>query len=168
VNGQLFSVLAGTTALYDIGYNFVIDQGPTADAASLGMDPGNVSIDEFFCADAGLSVGAPARPGAPATPSCTNDGSFSPQVLHVDDTAPPVSWSTGIVSLNPPAFVGGSVLTRIELDGGASGASFLNVGETTFTTDPSAVPEPSTMVLLLSGLAAMSFRRRFPGLRKPA
>jgi hypothetical protein len=156
VNTLQFSVVDGTTATYDIGYHFVIDAGPVVDAASIEMDPpfGTASIDEFFCADSNFS-----QDGASASPFCIGRAASGPQDLHVDDTRPPFSWSTGFVPLNPPALVDGSVLTRILLGNGTTGGGFDTVNEGLFTVDPSA-PEPSTIILLLSGLGAMAVLRR--------
>lgn len=151
VNTLQFSVADGKTATYDIGYNFVIDAGPVGDAASLDMDPpfGTAVIDAFYCVDSGIS-----QDGAGVAPFCTGQrGQGSPQVLHVDDTHPPTSWTTGIVALNPPALVDGAVLNRIELGNGNTGGGFDSFSNTLFTV---ATPEPSTVVMFLSGLGVMA------------
>jgi len=157
-NDLQFSVVDGTTATYDIGYLFAIDQGPVVDASSLDMDPpfGSAAIDEYFCADSAF-----IQDGPNATPLCTARNTFSPQDLHVDDTTPPFSWSTGVVGLNPPALVAGSVLTQIVLGDGTTGGGFDSADEGLVVIN--ATPEPSTIVLLLSGFGAMTLlikRRR--------
>jgi hypothetical protein len=143
-----FQVGANLSAIYDINYNFFIDPNPSATTADLGMDPpfGNVTINQYYCADQGLS-----QDGASATPFCFTASFADPpaQVLTVDNTNPPISWNTGIVPLNPPVLSFANVLMMIDLNGGANGAGFDSVTGDSFLN--TSTPEPSSILLLLMG-----------------
>jgi hypothetical protein len=149
-----FEVASGETATYDISYLFSFIVDPVASNANLGMDPpfGNVSINQYYCADAGLTQSSPV-----ATPLCNASGhSFAPQVLNVNDSNPPASWNTGIVPLNPVIHNSASIVTMISLDGTNGAAGFDSVSGTDFVA-----PEPSAVLLAAGGLLALALRRRF-------
>ncbi|MDE3195029.1 MAG: PEP-CTERM sorting domain-containing protein, partial [Acidobacteriota bacterium] len=96
------------------------------------------------------------------SPLCLNSDlrptGVDPQVLSVDDTNPPTSWSTGIVPLNPPFNYAG-IITEINLGDGTNAGGFDAVSSQTFGT-----PEPGSVFLLAGGLVAIALRRRIPGL----
>jgi hypothetical protein len=154
-----FEVATGETATYDIAYlfSFVID--PRGTQASEGMDPpfGDVSINQYYCADAGLTQSSPV-----ATPICNAMGhSFGPQTLNVNDNNPPASWNTGIVPLNPVINESASIVTMINLNGINGAAGFDNVTNANYVDNFVPSPEPSAIVLAAGGLLALALRRRF-------
>jgi hypothetical protein len=154
-----FEVASGDTALYDISYLFSFITDPAANNASLGMDPpfGNVSINQYYCANAGLTQSSPV-----STPLCNGNGfSFSPQTLSVNNTNPPTSWDTGIVALNPPITESASIVTMIDLNGTNGAAGFDSVSGANYVGDFVPNPEPSAIVLAAGGLLALALRRRF-------
>jgi hypothetical protein len=156
-----FQTAAGTTALYDIGYTFIIDPGPQVDSASLGMDPpfGDVSIFQAYCPDSTLSLNSDNNPQCTVVGNLAAGGTFSPQRLTVNDNMPPTSWTTGVVPLVPPVINFADVLTRIDLNGTNGVAGFDAVTGDAFVTDPT--PEPFSALLTVSGLVALVFRRRW-------
>jgi hypothetical protein len=152
-----FQVLLPQVDIYDIFYEFVIDPGPRATDASLGMDPpfGNVTINQFYCAGRGLVLGT-----LNGVPTCVTPGQHGAQELTVTDLNPPTSWTTGPVVLNPQIDLFANVLTQIILDGTNGPAGFDSV---TGDTNLVATPEPSTFLLIGTTLLAAVFvtRRRF-------
>jgi hypothetical protein len=156
-----FSVAMSQTADYQIQYTFEIDPGPAADSASLGMDPpllqpfGAVAINQYYCADSDLMNNFTNAGGFFC--QVPGAGTFAPQDLHVDDTNPPISWSTGLVPLDPVVLDFAGVLTNIFLDGTDGSSGFYTVTGDSFLT-----PEPLTVFLALGGLLAiMACRRSF-------
>jgi len=152
-----FEVLLPQIDIYDIFYDLVIDPGPNASAADLGMDPpfGNVTINQFYCAGRGLTLSTLS-----GVPTCVTPGQHGAQELTVNDTNPPFSWSTGSVPLNPRIDNFANVLTQIILDGTNGPAGFDGV---TGDTNLNLTPEPSTFLLIGATLFAAAFvsRRRF-------
>lgn len=156
---QPFEVSAGDTAIYDISYLFSFITDPAANNASLGMDPpfGNVSINQYYCANAGLTQSSPT-----ATPLCNGNGfSFSPQTLNVNNNNPPSSWDTGVVALNPPITQNASIVTMINLDGTNGPAGFDSVAGSDYVDSFLPTPEPSALFLAAGGLLTLALRRRF-------
>lgn len=154
VSGSPFEELSGST-IYDIGYTFYIDPGPSAGTASLGMDPpfGDVTISQYYCADSEIFQSSVA-----VIPTCS---AGSAQILTVNDTNPPTSWTTGVVPLVPPVMDYAQVVTMIDLVGLAG---FDGVTGDSFVTDSnnSTTPEPSTVVLAaMGGLLITTLRKRF-------
>lgn len=153
-----FEVASGLTAIYDISYLFSFVVDPMGTNSSLGMDPpfGNVSINQYYCADAGLTQASPT-----ATPICNAMGhSFGPQTLNVNDNNPPTSWNTGIVPLNPVINESASIVTMINLNGTNGAAGFDSVSGADYVDNFLPSPEPSAMVLAAGGLLALALRRR--------
>ena len=150
-----FQVAAGKIDIYDIFYDFVIDPGPQATSADLGMDPpfGTVTINQFYCSGRGLALSTLS-----GVPTCVTPGQHGSQELTVTDQNPPASWNTGIVLLNPRVDQFANVLTQIILDGTNGPAGFDSV-----TGDTNLTPEPSTLLLIGASLLATAFvnRRRF-------
>jgi hypothetical protein len=153
-----FAVALSQTADYQIMYTFEIDPAPRADQASLGMDPplmqpfGTVGIDQYYCADSFFGTDDNGNL------NCSyRQSPVQIQHLHVDDTMPPTTWSTGVVPLNPEVLNFAEVLTDISLDGRGNpdGAGFYTVTGDTFLT-----PEPLTSTLTLGGLLWIMVRRR--------
>jgi len=154
-----FEVAEGSTATYNIQYQFFFAD-PEATAADLGMDPpfGDVSITQDYCTD----VSALNFNGVNGSPNCeifADAGNINrpPQVLTVNDTNGPTSWSTGDVALVPPARNNAFVLTTISLNG-TNGLSGFDAVE---GDDFVGTPEPSTVILAAGGLLALALRRQF-------
>jgi hypothetical protein len=155
-----FQVLAGSTALYDIQYEFFFNVDPVAGSADLGMDPpfGTDTINQYYCADVSqLNFNGPN--GAPNCETFSDFGNFNrpAQVLTVNDTNPPTSWDTGIVELVPLVRNSAFVLTTISLDGTNGASGFDDVRGADFV----GTPEPSTIVFAAGGLLALALRKRF-------
>jgi hypothetical protein len=154
-----FEVASGDTAIYDISYLFSFVTDPAAGQADLGMDPpfGNVSINQYYCANAGLTQASPT-----STPLCNGNGfSFSPQTLNVNNTNPPTSWNTGIVPLVPQITQSASIVTMINLNGTNGAAGFDNVSGSDFVGNFVPNPEPSAILLAAGGFLALALRKRF-------
>ena len=154
-----FQVAAGDTATYDISYLFSFVTDPVGTNANLGMDPpfGDVSINQYYCADAGLTQSSPT-----ATPICNADGhSFAPQTLSVNNSNPPTSWDTGLVPLSPVINNSASIVTMIDLDGANGAAGFDSSSGSDYVGNFVPNPEPSAIVLAAAGLLGLALRRRF-------
>jgi hypothetical protein len=151
-----FQVASGETAIYNIPYQFYFTTDPAGNAASEAMDPpfGNVSINQYYCADAQLTVN-PTN----GMPECIDSG--SPQILNVNDSNPPATWNTGIVPLNPVINYDAGILTMIELDGTNRPAGFDSVTNANYIDNFIPNPEPSALVLAAGGLLALALRKRF-------
>jgi len=156
-NGKPFAVAQGQIALYTIGFNFFIDPTPILGDAGLSMDPpfGDATVTQAYCNDGTFIPGSSS--GA-AGVLCTNGSNiFAPQTLRVHN---PDKLDDSIV-FNPPAFVGGSVLTTIILNGSAGPAGFDQVtGTSTVLIIPDA-PEPGTMLLAFGGLLTAGVWRKY-------
>lgn len=153
-----FQVAAGDTATYDISYDFSFVTDPAGNNASLGMDPpfGDVSINQYYCADGGLTQSSPT-----ATPICNAGGhSFAPQTLTVNNNNPPTSW-TDFAALNPPINEFASIVTMINLNGSNGMAGFDNGSGSDYVGSFVPNPEPSAIFLAAGGLLALALCRRF-------
>lgn len=158
-----FMVSAGQTATYFIDWFMVIDPGPFASGADLGMDPpfGNVSITQAYCPDGGLdgrgscstgfqslSLSTLAAPcinpltGA-VLPSCSTHRDFDPTIANF-------------------AFIE----TTIVLNGSAGPSGFDSLTGTLAIVDPNATPEPITFFLTGGGLLAAGIVRKYKLSRK--
>jgi len=155
-----FAVALSQTANYQIQYVFEIDPAPTADGASLGMDPllmqpfGTVAIDQYYCADSYIMNDVTNAGGLFC--QVPDPFTFPPQDLHVDDSNAPVTWSTGLVPLNPIVMNYANVLTNISLDGTNGPAGFYTVTGDSFID----APEPFTFLPALGGVLAIWHRKR--------
>ena len=152
VGGGLFSVGAGQSANYDIGYSFLIDPGPEMDDARLDLDPpsGNVTVDESFCNDSTF-VFSQNSGGL----TCSTSPASLPQIVTVTTTSP-----VGSITFNPPAFHSSDVMTTIALVGGTSGASFDAISGDLDIFNITA-PEPATWALGFAGIFVVGLCRRF-------
>ena len=150
-----FGVAAGDTAFYDIIY---FDPTTLQTGASLDMDPpsGTVSINQYYCAN---STATPTLSSANSTPICLNDAGagFAPQVLHVDDTNPPASWTTTLL-LNP-SFTNAFAVTQILLGDGVHAGGFDSVSAFTSPDASTSTPEPVSILLMGGGLISIALRR---------
>ncbi|HWE48231.1 MAG TPA: PEP-CTERM sorting domain-containing protein [Bryobacteraceae bacterium] len=165
-----FRVAAGNSATYYIDWFFVIDAGPVADGASLGMDPpfGDVTITQNYCTDsffAYTDAGALECTTPPTAGPNTNHIS-APQTLQVS-TLPPPGVLSASLTFNPPAFAFASVDTVIQLNGDAGplGSGFDGTTSAPDVIPPPAIPEPGTFVLLGGALLLVYFLRRSKAFR---
>jgi len=145
VGPATFSVALGQTATYVIDWFFLIDPGPRADGASLGMDPpfGDVTITQSYCNDSFFSTG----PNGGTVCTGRADPS-SPQSLQVT-TIPPVL--TDSIFFDPAAQNFASVRTIITLNGTNGPSGFDSLTGTASVIDPST-PEPVSSALAAGGL----------------
>ncbi len=69
LDGSPISVAPGQVATYVIDWLFVIDAGPIAGGASLGMDPpsGDVTVTQYYCLDSNFEGGQTYG----SAPACT-------------------------------------------------------------------------------------------------
>jgi hypothetical protein len=165
-----FRIAAGNSATYIIDWLFIIDAGPVADGASLGMDPpfGDVTITQNYCTD---SFFTRSRTGAlECTTLVGNDegsdrgrqntnGISAPQSLTVSTLPAPGILDASLI-FSPPALVFASVDTVITItgDAGAAGSGFDSLTGSPDVIPP--VPEPGTFVLFAGALAAVGFLRK--------
>jgi hypothetical protein len=170
--GSTFTQFSSTTfTRYLIGYRFIID--PTiASGAELGMDPpsGDVQITASYCNE---SFGPNSDGFCTPPPTSVGGGGFRADVfqVHTNPTNPdPCFDASGADTCFDqhdflhPAFTFGNVLIEIDLDGSpTSPAAFDSTSTGTFLV--AETPEPGSVVLLLSGLAIITIRRRFPWTR---
>jgi hypothetical protein len=152
-NGFSFGVGQGQTAGYFINYSYFIDPGPILEGAELTLDPGNVTITQFFCNDLNLVSPGPS----PSCASVNRELSLSvpPQTLTVTTANPNAS-----IVFRPPALQFGSIETEIALDGTNGPANFDRITSSLVVID--SAPEPATCVLALAGLLVLAVRRKVP------
>jgi hypothetical protein len=137
----------GQTVSYTIDWKFVIDSGPEATGADLGLDPPvpDVSVSQTYC----LSAPNPTFSELDTT-QCT------PHTLLVG--TPPLSLTSSASFGNPdPSLTLGDVQTVITLTGGPNGASFNAVTGTATIVE---TPEPSVFLLGASGLLLLGTLRK--------
>jgi hypothetical protein len=157
LNSSVFTVAAGDTATYDVDWSFVVDVGPQADAASLGMDPpiGNVTITQEYCTDAlfnsdGVCESRDIQSLAVSAPPC-----FSNPVIDPADCMSTLAFQ--------PLLDSAGVKTIITLNGvdTLAGSSFDSLTGTASNINPA--PEPATYSAALGGLLLMAtgLRRRY-------
>jgi len=140
----IFSVAAGQTATYVIDWHFVIDNGPGASGASLGLDPpfGDVSITQQYCVDSFITAYQ-----AGSNPVCyTGTDARGPSVQSLTVTT---DLPFDSIIFNPAAYFFGDVRTIIQLNGGNLGAGFDAIAGTSTIVELS--PEPGTWFLLAGG-----------------
>jgi hypothetical protein len=149
-SGFSFGVGQGQTASYFINYSYFIDPGPILEGAELTLDPGNVTITQFFCNDMNLVSPGPS----PSCASVNRDQPLGPpQTLTVTTGNPNAS-----IVFNPPALQFGSIETEIALDGTDGPANFDSISSSLRVID--SAPEPATCALALTGLLALGVRRK--------
>jgi hypothetical protein len=149
-NGFSFGIGQGQTASYFINYSYFIDPGPFMGDADLSLDPGNVTITQFFCNDLSLVNAGPS----PSCQSANRDQPASPpQTLQVTTTNPRAS-----IFFNPPAFQFGSIETEVLLDGTNGPANFDSITSTMNVID--SAPEPAAFALAFIGLLALGARAK--------
>jgi len=81
-----------------------------------------------------------------------------PLSLPADGSSGPFPLFSVLIA--PGATAGSYGSNSFTILGGLTGSDFGSVGSTVFTVDVSPVPEPSTLVLLASGLFALGIRGR--------
>lgn len=124
-----FNVAAGTSKTYDLDWFFVIDAGPVADGASIGMDPpfGDVTISQSYCTDS-FFVTVRNTQECVGLPDGTLSGIIStPQTLQVTTAGNSCEVScSDTILFNRPALTFASVETQIKLTGvvGTQGSGF--------------------------------------------
>jgi len=151
----IFSVEAGQTATYVIDWQFIIDNGPGASGANLGLDPpfGDVTITQAYCVDSFITAYQ-----AGSNPACytgTDSRAPSVQLLTVTTDLPFAS-----IVFDPAAFSFGNVRTIIQLNGGNLGAGFDAIAGTSSIVVLSSEPEPGTWLLLMGGLMIVNTLRK--------
>lgn len=146
-----FSVMAGSTADYEIDYEELVDSGPAVTGSDMDMDPpfGDVTITQNLCADEFLI------------------GSGSDESCEVTTIDPPVqSFSIDVASpsnhldLMQPATVRLGVSNLIDLNSMSTATAS---GFDSFTTQQDVAivgPEPAPFVLALTGFLGLGFRLR--------
>ena len=146
-----FTAAPGQEVIYGINYSYLIDPGPIAGAADLGMDPpfGNITITQSICTDPVPIFSELSTGGF----SCT-----STQSLSVDDTNPPVSWDSHL-DLNPVVHNTARISILFDLIGGTGGAGFDALTATNTVIE--STPEPVSAVLGLGGLGLLFVLRRY-------
>ena len=151
LNSSVFAVAAGDTATYEVDWSFVVDVGPQADAASLGMDPpsGNVTITQEYCTDAlfnpnGGCDSEDIQALSVSTPPC-----FSDPITDPGDCMSTLAFQ--------PLLDSAGVMTIISLNG----SSFDSLTGT--ASDINAAPEPATYMAAFGGLFLMVCLRRRHG-----
>jgi len=162
LNNSQISVEPGQDITYVVDWFFVIDAGPIASGASLGMDPpaGDISITQYYCLDSNFQDG-PIYNGS--APSCTTSITGAPaavQTLSVTTDIPDDLSDT--VVFNPPAKDFGNVMTVIQLTGGEGGAHLDTVNA---DAQIEIAPEPDTFLLAGGALLVFALGRKFAGLR---
>lgn len=143
VTGFAFNTNENDT--YTIGWFFQIDSGPSAGGASLDLDPGNVTITQYICADSTFNA---LNGGATCTNSSTPQ-SFSATPSNTDP----------FYTLSPPAFNTADIKTFINLEGTDSSPGFFASIGSTEQIDPGS-PEPATILLAPAGLIAFALLRK--------
>jgi len=160
-----FNVAAGTSVTYDLDWFFIIDSGPVASGASIGLDPpfGDVTITQNYCTDSFFeNVGNTLECFTPPTAGPPSSFISSPQTLQVTTlgNSCEVSCSDTIL-FNPPALSFASVDTEISLTGvaGTQGSGFDEETALPTIIPPPSVPEPVTSLLALGGFLALCLMR---------
>lgn len=157
------SVLPGEDETYVIDWLFVIDAGPTAGGASLGLDPpsGDITITQYYCLDSNFQ-GGPAYDGS--APTCTTSLQGTTPGVQTLAVSTPDDLTDSVV-FNPPAQNYADVMTVIQLVGtdqsncpNGEGACFGSVNGNS-QIDPAA-PEPGTLLLIAVPLLVFAFLRR--------
>lgn len=156
LNDSSITVAPGQDATYVVDWLFVIDAGPIAGGASLGMDPptGDVTVTQYYCLDSIFND--PTYTGSAPTCGPSLDGGGSPDVQMLSVSTP--DDLTDTVTFNPPALDLADVMTVIQLTGAMQGAGFDSVNGNS-QIDPAA-PEPSSFVLIGGALLAAGFLRK--------
>jgi hypothetical protein len=160
-----FQVTVGNSVTYYIDWFFVIDAGPVADGASLGMDPpfGDVTITQNYCTDSffGYTDAGALECTTPPTAGPDTNHISAPQTLTVSTLPAPGILNASIL-FTPPAYAFASVDTVITIDGdaGAQGSGFDSQAGSPDVIPPSSTPEPGTFLLLTGALAGIAFLRK--------
>jgi hypothetical protein len=149
-SGYSFGVASGQIASYFINFNYFIDPGPFLGDADLTLDPGNVTVTQFFCNDRVLMNAGPS----PLCQSATGTPPVSPQTLQVTTASPQAS-----IVFQPAALQFGSIETEIRLDGTNGPANFDDISSSLNVF--ASVPEPAAVALMAAGLLGIGIRRRY-------
>lgn len=164
LNNSQITAAAGQDVTYVIDWDFVIDSGPIAGGAHIGMDPptGDITITQYYCLDSNFA-GGQTYDGSPPTCSVSQEGTvpdvqtLSLSTLNPDDICDEVDYCAS-TTFDPPAEDFANVMTVITIDGGTDGATFDSInGESQI--DPAA-PEPGTLLLIPPALLFLFFIRR--------
>lgn len=150
------TVSPGQDVTYVLDWFFLIDAGPIAGGASLGMDPpsGDVTITQYYCLDAGFQNGQTYDGSAPSCAASDNGPTPDVQTLSVTTDIP--DDLTDSIIFNPPAQSFADVMTVILLKGSQDeGAGFDSVAGSS-----QILPEPSTLLLIAGGLLVVGFLRK--------
>ena len=158
LGGSQITAAPGQDVTYVVDWFFVIDAGPTAGGASLGMDPpsGDITVTQYYCLDSTFQNGPLYNGSAPVCTTSLQGTTPDVQTLSVTTDIPDAL--TDSVTFNPPAQDFADVMTVIQLTGGEVGASFDAVNGNS-QIDPAA-PEPGTLLLIPGGLVLVAFLRR--------
>lgn len=172
LGGGPISVQPGEDETYVIDWLFVIDAGPIAGGASLGMDPpsGDITITQYYCLDSNFQ-GGQTYDGSPPTCTTSVEGTNPDvQTLTVSTNNPAdICDDQGdlcdSITFNPAAQDYADVMTVIQLDGTSQsacpdgeGACFGSINGNS-QIDPAA-PEPGTLLLIAAPLLLFGFLRR--------
>lgn len=163
-NNSPITAAPGQDVTYVIDWDFVIDSGPIAGGAHIGMDPpsGDITITQYYCLDSNFADGQTYDGSAP-TCSESLEGTI-PDVqtltlstLNPDDVCDEVDYCASI-TFDTPAQEYANVMTVIQIEGGTDGATFDSIdGDSQI--DP-ATPEPGTLLLIPPALLFLFFIRR--------
>ena len=157
LDGSSITVAPGEDATYVLDWLFVIDAGPHAGGASLGMDPpfGDVTITQYYCLDSNFQNGQTYNGSAP---SCTTSlEGTTPDVQTLSVTTDIPNDLTDSIIFNPPAEDYANVMTVIQLSGGDNGSGFDSASGTSLIDPPASVPEPGSLLLIPGALLVLGF-----------
>jgi hypothetical protein len=166
LGGSQISVEPGQDVTYVLDWFFLIDAGPLASGASLGMDPpsGDITVTQYYCLDSNFE-GGPTYSGSAPTCTTSLEGSKTPgvQTLSISTTDPadicdPLGDLCNSITFSTPAQDYADVMTVIQLTGGTDGANFGSVTGTSQIIPPA--PEPGTLLLIPGGLLVVGFLRK--------
>lgn len=165
LNGPI-AAAAGQDVTYVVDWDFVIDAGPIAGGASLGMDPpsGDITITQYYCLDSNFQNGQTYNGSAPTCSTSLEGTVPAVQTLSVSTTNPDDicadddSDYCNSITFDPPAQDYANVMTVIQLTGGDEGADFDSVNGNSEILP--AAPEPGTLLLIPGAVFIFLFIRR--------
>jgi hypothetical protein len=147
LNDTPITAVAGQDATYVLDWLFVIDSGPIAQSASLGMGLafGDVTVTQYYCLNS-LFQNPVYQGVAPACGVSITGTTPQVQTLSVSSNVnPDLDRLTDSIAFNPPAQDLADVMTVIHLTGESSFDSVNGTAQ----IDSQAVPEPGGLIPLI-------------------